>query len=63
MRILMKTLFYSYKEKSMIDELNQKIECIKNEMDIRLESLVASVYQHHDKCKNKLNAFKIDLEK
>jgi hypothetical protein len=47
----------------MIDELNQKIECIQNEMDIRLESLVASVYQHHDKCKNKLNAFKNDLEK
>ena len=47
----------------MIDELNIKIECIRNEMDIRVESLVASIRKHRDKCILKLDTFKTDLEK
>ena len=41
----------------MIDEFNSKIQSIENEMDIRVESLVASIHDYRDECKKKLDVF------
>ena len=42
----------------MIDEFNSKFQSIENEMDIRVESLVASIHDYRDECKKKLDVFK-----
>jgi hypothetical protein len=45
----------------LVDELNLKIENIENEMDIRVESLIASIHDYRDECKKKLDNFKDSL--
>jgi hypothetical protein len=47
----------------MIDELNYKFQCIENQMDIRVESLVTSIHECRDQFKIKLDKYKTDLEK
>ena len=42
----------------MVDELNYKFQCIENQMDIRVESLVASIHEYRDKFKIKLDTYK-----
>jgi hypothetical protein len=44
-------------------ELNIKIETIEYEMDIRVESLVASIHDYRDECKKKLDLIKEDFQK
>jgi hypothetical protein len=44
-------------------ELNSKIESIENEMDIRVESLVATIHDYRDECKKKLDFIKDDFKK
>jgi hypothetical protein len=43
--------------------LNLKIECIENEMDIRVESLVASIHDYRDENKKKLDLVRDSLKK
>jgi hypothetical protein len=45
------------------NELNLKIESIENEMDIRVESLVASIHDYRDECKKKLDLIRDDFKK
>ncbi len=47
----------------MIDESNYKFQCIENQMDIRVESLVTSIHEYRDQFKIKLDKYKMDLEK
>jgi hypothetical protein len=44
-------------------ELNSKFESIENEMDIRVESLVASIHDYRDESKKKLDLIRDDLKK
>jgi hypothetical protein len=41
-----------------MDELNHKLECIENEMDIRVESLIADIHKYREEYKNILVTFK-----
>ncbi len=50
-------------EDSILDELNHKIECIENEMDIRIESLIDNLHKYREEYKNKLVIFKEKLKK
>ena len=43
--------------------MNLKFENTENEMDIRVESLIANIYEYRDECKNKLNKIREDLKK
>ena len=52
-----------YKEESLINELNSKIEGIENEMDVRVESLVNMIHDYRDECKHKLNKAKEEFQK
>ncbi len=47
----------------MNSELNSKLESIENEMDIRVESLVATIHDYRDECKKKLDFIKDELKK
>ena len=47
---------------SLVGELNSKVENIENEMDIRVESLIASIHKYRDECKNKLDLFKEEIK-
>jgi hypothetical protein len=47
----------------MVSELNSKLERIENEMDIRVESLVATIHDYRDECKNKLDLIKNNFKK
>jgi hypothetical protein len=51
------------KEDSLNEELNLKIESIENEMDIRVESLVASIHDYRDECKKNLDLIRDNLKK
>jgi hypothetical protein len=46
-----------------MDELNQKIENIEFEMDIRVESLIADIHKYRDKYKHKLDIYKEKFKK
>jgi hypothetical protein len=39
----------------LVGELSSKIEIIENEMDIRVESLISSIHDYRDECKNILD--------
>ena len=47
----------------MNSELNSKLESIETEMDIRVESLVATIHDYRDECKKKLDFLKNELKK
>ena len=50
-------------EQSLVDELNLKIEGIENEMDIRVESLIASIHKYREECKIKLETVKEQFQR
>ena len=50
-------------EQSLVDELNLKIEGIENEMDIRVESLIALIHKYREECKIKLETVKEEFQK
>jgi hypothetical protein len=52
-----------YLESALVTELNSKIQSIENEMDIRVESLISSIHDYRDECKQKLDNLKDDFEK
>jgi len=56
-------LYYFKIRKFNDDELNYKFQCIENQMDIRVESLVTSIHEYRDQFKIKLDKYKMDLEK
>jgi hypothetical protein len=47
----------------MVSELNSKLERIETEMDIRVESLVATIHDYRDECKKKLDLIKNNFKK
>ena len=47
----------------MVSELSSKIEIIENEMDIRVESLISSIHDYRDECKNRLDLIKDDFKR
>lgn len=49
---------YYFLENSVNDDLIYKIETIENEMDIRVESLIAEVQKYRNEFLNKLERFK-----
>ena len=55
--------FVNIQEESLIGELNSKIEGIENEMDIRVESLIASIHKYREECKIKLETVKEEFQK
>ena len=56
-------LFIIYQEESLADELNLKIEEAENEMDIRVESLIASIHNIRDESRIKLETLKEEFQK
>jgi hypothetical protein len=56
-------LFNNDYQEMLLDSLNSKIEDIENEMDKRVESLVASIHDYRDECKKKLDLIKEDFQK
>ena len=56
-------LLINIQEESLVDELNFKIEEIENEMDIRVESLIASIQSNREECKIKLETMKEEFQK
>ena len=55
--------FINIQEERLIDELNLKIEGIENEMDIRVESLIASIHKYREEYKIKLETVKKEFQK
>jgi hypothetical protein len=51
------------KERSMIKDINEKIREIENEMDLRVQSLVAAIHEYRDECKLELENYKQEIEK
>jgi hypothetical protein len=47
----------------LVSELSSKIEIIENEMDIRVESLILSIHDYRDECKNKLDLIRDDFKR
>ena len=47
----------------MVSELSSKIENIENEMDMRVESLVSSIHDYRDECKNRLDLIRDHFKK
>ena len=50
-------------QESLIDEFNLKIEVIENEMDIHVESLIASIHKYREECKIKPETAKEEFQK
>ena len=61
--ILHSFISLNIQEQSLVDELNLKIEGIENEMDIRVESLIASIHKYREECKIKLETVKEQFQR
>jgi hypothetical protein len=46
-----------------MDEFNNKIEILKNEMDIRVESLIVQIHKYRDDYGLRLNHSKTEFQK
>jgi hypothetical protein len=62
MKILI--FFFNFcKEESLIDKIQLKLENIENEIDLRVESLVAEIHNYGEKLRLQLNNNKMDFQK
>ena len=57
------TLTITLIEDALVSELSSKIEIIESEMDLRVESVVASINDYRDECKKKLDLIRDDFKK
>ena len=46
-----------------MDEFNKKVESLENEMDIRVESLIAEIHKYRDDYRFRLNNSKTEFQK
>jgi len=46
-----------------MNEFNKKVETLENEMDIRVESLIAEIHKYRDDYRLRLNNSKTEFQK
>jgi hypothetical protein len=50
-------------EENIMNEFNKKVETLENEMDIRVESLIAEIHNYRDDYRLRLNNSKTEFQK